>query len=673
MSYNDDIKAVRDEMLRTIRNTENKLTNNMNTKSSEIFEKFEQFKNKTNLILETNKSALESLINLKLKLEKIDELCSFKNKADAMIITHEIRINNSKKDIDDMRNKYDKIICENLIVPGYIGSSCKFKNISEYLMHNINDVSKIKLEKDSLKKDMKDLKIKYDGLLKTMVNLNDISVLRCKEYTDSKEKDIRNYVDAKIQEFDDKIMDIRTLICKFQKDNELKNKDLNEKCKTLSLMKGEILNIVNNKIEDNRNFENELHKKIAINIQDIGINKNNIISLDQKLKDVDINIQNIFFQLRNFYLVNNKTPAAELIANKRSFSPSPRRKINNYNPKKEENNCSPNYEKINDINQNQKNKNINNDDEYYDLTDQNEIQKIISNLNKNNRINKEQKLQNVDTENKNKISINCSNNINEKKEKIKLNSYIKDSNQTSSRIPESLIKNLKLKSGLESYRAKEKKTTNKKSNPDLKAVNNLQIDSKINNKIKINLSIFNQLNQNGILDLYSYSTSPPEGMEFDLFTMQNLKAPELINPISKKLHDPDTGTECNIVSIDMNNSSNIKKMKSENKNNGTNLFNLYYTSNNFYEHNKNAKGQNNLNKMSIKPNQTFGKTSNAFYNKREKDKVDCSITINNKRNKDSNNTIYYSSNKNKNPNIKNDSKEKIINPKNCLTERSGYH
>ena len=671
MSYNDDIKAVRDEMLRTIRNTENKLTNNMNTKSSEIFEKFEQFKNKTNLILETNKSALESLINLKLKLEKIDELCSFKNKADAMIITHEIRINNSKKDIDDMRNKYDKIICENLIVPGYIGSSCKFKNISEYLMHNINDVSKIKLEKDSLKKDMKDLKIKYDGLLKTMVNLNDISVLRCKEYTDSKEKDIRNYVDAKIQEFDDKIMDIRTLICKFQKDNELKNKDLNEKCKTLSLMKGEILNIVNNKIEDNRNFENELHKKIAINIQDIGINKNNIISLDQKLKDVDINIQNIFFQLRNFYLVNNKTPAAELIANKRSFSPSPRRKINNYNPKKEENNCSPNHEKINDINQ--KNKNINNDDEYYDLTDQNEIQKIISNLNKNNRINKEQKLQNVDTENKNKISINCSNNINEKKEKIKLNSYIKDSNQTSSRIPESLIKNLKLKSGLESYRAKEKKTTNKKSNPDLKAVNNLQIDSKINNKIKINLSIFNQLNQNGILDLYSYSTSPPEGMEFDLFTMQNLKAPELINPISKKLHDPDTGTECNIVSIDMNNSSNIKKMKSENKNNGTNLFNLYYTSNNFYEHNKNAKGQNNLNKMSIKPNQTFGKTSNAFYNKREKDKVDCSITINNKRNKDSNNTIYYSSNKNKNPNIKNDSKEKIINPKNCLTERSGYH
>ena len=671
MSYNDDIKAVRDEMLRTIRNTENKLTNNMNTKSSEIFEKFEQFKNKTNLILETNKSALESLINLKLKLEKIDELCSFKNKADAMIITHEIRINNSKKDIDDMRNKYDKIICENLIVPGYIGSSCKFKNISEYLMHNINDVSKIKLEKDSLKKDMKDLKIKYDGLLKTMVNLNDISVLRCKEYTDSKEKDIRNYVDAKIQEFDDKIMDIRTLICKFQKDNELKNKDLNEKCKTLSLMKGEILNIVNNKIEDNRNFENELHKKIAINIQDIGINKNNIISLDQKLKDVDINIQNIFFQLRNFYLVNNKTPAAELIANKRSFSPSPRRKINNYNPKKEENNCSPNHEKINDINQ--KNKNINNDDEYYDLTDQNEIQKIISNLNKNNRINKEQKLQNVDTENKNKISINCSNNINEKKEKIKLNSYIKDSNQTSSRIPESLIKNLKLKSGLESYRAKEKKTTNKKSNPDLKAVNNLQIDSKINNKIKINLSIFNQLNQNGILDLYSYSTSPPEGMEFDLFTMQNLKAPELINPISKKLHDPDTGTECNIVSIDMNNSSNIKKMKSENKNNGTNLFNLYYTSNNFYEHNKNAKGQNNLNKMSIKPNQTFGKTSNAFYNKREKDKVDCSITINNKRNKDSNNTIYYSSNKNKNPNIKNDSKEKIINTKNCLTERSGYH
>ena len=679
--------AFREEMLQNIRNTENKITTNINTKISEILQSIENFKTKTNIIIETNKNALESLINQNLKLERIDELCAFKNKVEGMVITHEVRINNAKKDIDEMRSKYDKMICDNLLVPGYIGSSCQFRTISEYLVNNINEASKLKIERETLKRDMKELKTKYDGLLKSMVNLNDISVGRCKEYTDTKEKDIRGFVIAKIKEFDDKIMEIRMTMCKNQENNEKNIKDLSEKCRVLSFMRGEILDIVDEKIQEVQNFENEMNKKIVLNIQDIGINKNNIAGFEEKLKDVNQNIKDIFFQLRNFYLINNKVQAAELFANNRSVSPAKKKSSTIVITKKEENNYSPIHEKNKgiDINKNNNNKIIKNEDNFYDETEQNEIIKIVNNLDnsKNNRINKGQNLKNIEIENNNKISINCDNiNTNESKEKRKSSPNIKKNSQNLTKIPEPLITNMKQISGVETNRTKEKKLINKKANTNFKTIdikeaekyentnnNNFQLNGKMKNKLKTNLGIFNKLNQNGVLDLYSYSTSPPEGMDLNLFAMPNLNTPEIIESNGKKLQvDPDTGAECNIVSLDMNGSPKNKKKKSEIKNDDVNLYNLYHTSNNFYKVNKNCKSQNCLNTLPMKVNPAFGRTAYTFF---KKDQVDCS-NINNKKNRNNNN-IYNSLTKNKNIIKKSDSKEKYTNQIDCITERNVYY
>ena len=77
---------------------------------------------------------LSSMIDHQIKIEKIEELEQFKNKINDMIITHEVRINNSIEDINKMKEKYDKTIVDNLTMPSYINANNQFKNIGEYIL-----------------------------------------------------------------------------------------------------------------------------------------------------------------------------------------------------------------------------------------------------------------------------------------------------------------------------------------------------------------------------------------------------------------------------------------------------------------------------------------------------------------------------------------------------------
>ena len=82
-------------------------------------------------------------------------------------------------DIDFLKVKYNKIITENLLVPGYIGPKCQFTNLVDFLSIIMIDLNKIKKHKDDRKKDAKELKSKYDNIMKSMISLNNGSIERC--------------------------------------------------------------------------------------------------------------------------------------------------------------------------------------------------------------------------------------------------------------------------------------------------------------------------------------------------------------------------------------------------------------------------------------------------------------------------------------------------------------
>ena len=94
-----------------------------------------------NKYMEENKLRFQTLQNqessYKVKiLENLPELEKTVKNNSEDIFTQKIGITNCEKNLDSATKKYDKIVIENLNVPGLIGNSCQYKNLREYIEVN---------------------------------------------------------------------------------------------------------------------------------------------------------------------------------------------------------------------------------------------------------------------------------------------------------------------------------------------------------------------------------------------------------------------------------------------------------------------------------------------------------------------------------------------------------
>ena len=305
-----EVNLFKEELLGNIHDLEKKLNERINNIENKLITDLDNFSNNMNSFLEKNKDMVLSVVSQKLKLEKITELETFKKKVDDMLITHGIRIKNNLDDISKMKVKYDKIVSENLYVPGFIGNNCQYRNLSDYLFYNIGEVSRMKMEKDQLKKDIKDLKGKSEGLMKNMISLNDKSVQLCNKYTDNKQKDFQRLLDSALKEITEKNLDLRTLIVKSESNIEEIEKRTQEEFSKLREMKDNIINLIydkyDNKFDELTKIDEELDIRIKDNYNNINIFKTSIESVNEQIKDLHQKNKDIMFQLRNYYCVNNK-------------------------------------------------------------------------------------------------------------------------------------------------------------------------------------------------------------------------------------------------------------------------------------------------------------------------------------------------------------------------------
>ena len=303
---NNEISLLKDEMYKLLREQENKLQSQITAQKNQTTADFESFGNKINTIIENNKTMLLTVVAQKIKCEKITELETFKNKVEGMLITHEIRLNTSLGEIEKIKSKYDKIISDNLVVPGYVGSTSQFPTLSHYISYNINEVTKIKLDKEQLKKDGKEMKTKVDGLLKSMLNLCDNSIERCKEYTDTKQKVIENNLDVKLKEFNEKSLNLRSEIAKLQKDTNEQILEIESRIDKLLNMKNEFLDLINNKYEEIDKKCIDLNKQIEINAENINDNENRLDAIETHSKKIDTNIKDLLTKVTKCQNDNNK-------------------------------------------------------------------------------------------------------------------------------------------------------------------------------------------------------------------------------------------------------------------------------------------------------------------------------------------------------------------------------
>ncbi len=293
------IQDITNKVNTKIQEQQNEITNTMNTLKEEI-----------NKIIDKNNYFSEKIINIKLQNEKIEDYETFKKKTESQLITHEIHLNETMKDLSNAKFKYDKIFIENLTVPGYIGQASQYKNVGEFLNHVINEISSLNSEKIQMKNDIKDLKKKSENNIKDVISINNTTFKRCNEYSDKRDIILEDKMKNELKLINEKIMDLRIENVKSAMNLEKKTSEfVNEFDKILNLK-----NEVENKVKDNIN----LFKKDA----DVAIKRYNDMKIEfNKIKSRFGDIVDFIKDIRFGKNLNNIVKKEEIkqLTNKLSF------------------------------------------------------------------------------------------------------------------------------------------------------------------------------------------------------------------------------------------------------------------------------------------------------------------------------------------------------------------
>ena len=649
-SYMTDFMNFKDEIYKKVRLLESKLMSEINTKFGKLNTDYQKLDNKLTFINENTDSLLEFIATQKSNSDKIVDLELFKNKAEQNIISHDMKIKNLSAEIEKIKTRYDKLFHENLDVPGYIGPGCQFKTISEYIQNYILEFSILKNEKEKIKIENVEVKNKLDNILKSTLNLIDSSIIRSQHYSDNKHEDMKNILNIKMTEVNEKNMDLRTQINKIEMQNEKQIENVKNDIENLLLMKNKIINLTEQKIE-------EINNKVEIINEEINIlktEKKENENTNTKKKKNDNSNNNIYvnnlkkssnYKLQKMIPIMPNNNNLDQTKNQINYISELKRLNKNKEEKKlngsEEDYSSKNFEKIIP-------NNLRKIDEYYNLKEKlneenkdredknilNNISQYFKNKNINENIN-EKKEMNITTPiiqqtnkyentNINNINNNIKNNFNDNINNINNNynnQIYKDSDDFYRKKKKIINEKIKIES-LEKQKfihsnSSQNINTNKniklekeKENDNIINTKNTKNDienfSKINIKKRINKDNNKISNTPRIINIYDKNkknnyiihrnTNEQNKIIQEIKAFYNNKKEKNEQKSQKNIVD------CNIINLHLEKPLNEKHINASAKT---------------LNHSQDTINRNNLSEIRMKVNPVFGRTTYSFYNKGE--------------------------------------------------------
>ena len=296
---NNNETMTKGEFFKEINDFQEKWMKMLDMKELKIKKEITNIQENSSNLLQKSKILIDNYSTEKIKDSKLNELEAFKNKVNDMLLTHEIRINNNTKDLSNFTNKYEKIITENILVPGFVGPSCQFKTLSEYINYNISEVAKIKSEKDFVKKDQKESRAKLESFMKQMLLLNESTMTQTRELINGKQKDYILLIDGKMQPLNDKVFKFYETSLQLQSKVEKEIKGFKEDIGRILKLKEEIIEIIKEKEIKFQIILDEINNKVTNNIQNIEINKNEITEIKEKINKINDNYNKLNIRLND--------------------------------------------------------------------------------------------------------------------------------------------------------------------------------------------------------------------------------------------------------------------------------------------------------------------------------------------------------------------------------------
>ena len=304
-SLNLDFLRFKNEVLKDIRQLEIKITEQIKQKNNSFESFVSEITKKIEKIESEGKASSFSIVELMTKINQINDFSLFKRNTENSLYNHQTKIKICQDTINYIKNKYDKIIDENLTLPGIIGNTSKFKNFKDFFNNQIIELQKIKNELEEQKNFSSELKKKLDNLNITMINMIESCQNECNKYTNKKQKDIEAFVEMKLFGFSQQIIEGKKEIEKMENYFEKQLISLNEQKEKYNNSKNDIINIIDEKMKQLKDSYSEKEEKMKVFINDLEeIKKSKNKYSDQVLSNTQ-SINEIKLKLKRMYSYGN--------------------------------------------------------------------------------------------------------------------------------------------------------------------------------------------------------------------------------------------------------------------------------------------------------------------------------------------------------------------------------
>ena len=464
-----DLMQFKDEMLKNLREMERKIMTKVNKNQTDFSSDLMTITKSLNSIKENNNSIIDSITEQKLNLDKITTIESELKKFKSTLTSQEKKINDSTIEISYIRERCEKSLSDSLCVPGIIGKNCRFNSFNDYIINNMNEINKLKSEKDFNKKESKELKQKLDQGIKNLSNLVDTFINRSKLYTDGTKKALIDLIDTKVTELDAKNLELLAKLCKIDTDIEQKMKKFEEDLEELNKNKTEQIQNVEVKLNNMNTHIEEIDKGIKETKEEIGNFKINEEKFMNEIYEIKNNLNAIFKNENNYESIEKNNTS------------------NNINDSKEINSILNKAKNIKEM----QNNNINNNLINYQMSSSNFRSNIKSPEENNNNIKLETKnflmsnnmnnpINNNISKSFSKSQINKELSLNEKDPFLFLNQYRNKESPINSEKPLVKFNNNNINNALTSFNS-----NNNSLNKNRKLSNPEYINTFISSNIKI--------------------------------------------------------------------------------------------------------------------------------------------------------------------------------------------
>ena len=296
-NINPDYIQFKNDILKDIREFEKRLSEQMKMKHNSYDSILSDVKERLEKIEKDTKASTLSIIEIKSKIEQFNELLTYKQNIDNNIYSQEMRIKVAIDEVYRLKSKYDKLINDNLVVPGIIGGTYRFKNLKDYINFNTLEISRVKTWQEDQKRLNAEFKKKLDNVPVTMVNMVDSAVKQSNEYNEQIHKDNITKLEEKLEDLNKRLLEIRVEHSNNMTNFEEKQNLLNEQINNIGNIKADILDSIDEKLKKIKEKEKDKEKLKRI-IKDIDELKKRKNKKDEQINNITKSINEIKDKLK---------------------------------------------------------------------------------------------------------------------------------------------------------------------------------------------------------------------------------------------------------------------------------------------------------------------------------------------------------------------------------------